>query len=137
MQTPGSEDVMDFLYLFGQVSYVDFPSFFIFWIGFLILAEISENFAVSCDQHIFSLKLSSAVLVSGPRTRSEYLSILLFTVLALLSIGGRSVRVEGLFTSGLSRTQMLSQAFYHFFPLSVHWHYFSNVLFFKVTEKAS
>jgi len=30
MQTPGSEDVMDFLYLFGQVSYVDFPSFFIF-----------------------------------------------------------------------------------------------------------
>lgn len=63
--------MIDFFYLFGQVSYVDSPSFFMLLIGFLILAEISENFAVSCDQHVFSLKLRPGVLVTGPRTSSE------------------------------------------------------------------
>lgn len=36
-------------------------------------------------------------------------------MLALLSLGGRGGRVEELFTSGLSRIQILSQALYHYF----------------------
>lgn len=71
MQIPGSHCGVDSCYLFGEVSSVDSPSLFPSSIGSLIFSENSEHFAASCDQCMFFLKLRTAVLVTGTRTRSE------------------------------------------------------------------
>lgn len=45
--------------------------FLTFSIGFLIFPKIPEHSAASSHQHMFSLKLRTAVLVTGTGTRTE------------------------------------------------------------------
>lgn len=107
MQSPESQFVIDF-YSFRQVTCVDFVSICIF---FFILAKVYENF-VYYNKHIYTLDQWFYPLITGSRTRSKLLSILLLAVLAHLRIDGSGMRVK-LFLSGLSRIHTFSQAVYH------------------------